>query len=278
MAPRAALNKVRTAAVRETAGGSGQARRIQQGTDKRAGVQLKNLETRRAHVPPGRPHSRDGVSRGSKGKRAVREPSEDPDPELNSGSEQEGTEWEGNVGSEEENAGSEETEEDADDDDAEVEANAKRAKRAKRSGKGKVGDKGKKEEVLFTWEEVKALLQKEREKHHRRATPTPPTRPHGDDEFVVPAPAPSSCPFLELDKAAQGELWNSCQTWVRSEEEKGRIDYSKKWRNQEGVNDPNSLLLKGLHCLAGIKGVSTIVMTRLVKIYCESRYVTLTSV
>ena len=139
MAPRAALNKVRTAAVRETAGGSGQARRIQQGTDKRAGQ-----ETRRAHVPPGRPHSRDGVSSGSKGKRSVREPSEDPDPELNSGSEQEGTEWEGNVGSEEENAGSEETEEDADDDDVEAEANAKRAKRAKRSGKGKVGEKGKK--------------------------------------------------------------------------------------------------------------------------------------
>jgi hypothetical protein len=181
------------------------------------------------------------------------------------------------VGSEEEDAGSEETEEDADDDDAEAEAEAK-AKRAKRSGKGKVGDKGKKEEVSFTWEEVKALLQKEREKHHRRATPTPPTRPHGDDEFDVPAPAPSSCPFRELDKEAQAELRNACQTWARSEGEQGRIDFSKKWRNQEGVNDPNSLLLKGLHCLAGIKGVSTIVMTRLVKIYCESRYVTLTSV
>ena len=190
MAPRAALKKVHAAAVRETAGGSGQARRIQQGTNKRAGEQLKRLETRRAHAPPGRPHSRDGVSSGSKGKRSEREPRADPDRELISGSEQE---WEGDVGEEEEEAGSEETEEDAEDDDAEAEAEAN-AKRAKRSGKGKVGEKGKKEEPYFTRKEVEALLQKEREKHHRRATPTPPTRPHGDDEFVVPAPAPSSCP------------------------------------------------------------------------------------
>jgi hypothetical protein len=180
------------------------------------------------------------------------------------------------VGSEEEEAGSEETEEDAEDDDAEAEAEAK-AKRS-RSGKGKVGEKGKKEEPYFTRKEVEALLQKEREKHHLRATPTPPTRPHGDDEFDVPAPAPSSRPFHELDKAAQSVLRLSCQTWVKSEESKGRIVFTKKWRDQEGVADPNSLLLKGLHCLANIQGVSTIVMTRLVKIYCESRYVTLTSV
>ena len=55
MAPRASLKKVHAAAVRETAGGSGQARRIQQGTNKRAGEQLKRLETRRAHAPPRRP-------------------------------------------------------------------------------------------------------------------------------------------------------------------------------------------------------------------------------
>jgi hypothetical protein len=181
------------------------------------------------------------------------------------------------VGSEEEEAGSEETEEDAEDDDAEAEAEAK-AKRAKRSGKGKVGEKGKKEEPYFTRKEVEALLQKEREKHHLRATPTPPTRPHGDDEFDVPAPAPSSRPFHELDKAAQSVLRLACQTWVKSEESKGRIVFTKKWRDQEGVADPNSLLSKGLYRFANIKGVSTTVMTQLVKIYCESRYVTLTSV
>ena len=162
-------------------------------------------------------------------------------------------------------------------DDAEAEAEAK-AKRAKRSGKGKVGEKGKKEEAKFTRKEVEALLQKEREKHHPRATPTPPTCPHGDDEFDVPAPAPSSRPFHELDKAAQSVLRNACQTWVKSEESKGRIVFTKKWRDQEGVADPNSLLSKGLYRFANIKGVSTTVMTQLVKIYCKSRYVTLTSV
>jgi hypothetical protein len=65
---------------------------------------------------------------------------------------------------------------------------------------------------------------------------------------------------------------------VKSEESKGRIVFTKKWRDQEGVADPNSLLSKGLYRFANIKGVSTTVMTQLVKIYCESRYVTLTSV
>ena len=173
-------------------------------------------------------------------------------------------------------AGSEETEEDAVDDDAEAEAEAK-AKRS-RNGKGKVREKGKKEEPVFTRKEVEALLQRERAKRHQPATPTPPTRPHGDDEFDVPAPGPSSRPFHELDKTAQSVLRNACQTWVKSEESKGRIVFTKKWRDQEGVADPNSLLSKGLYRFANIKGVSTTVMTQLVKIYCESRYVTLTSV
>jgi hypothetical protein len=64
------------------------------------------------------------------------------------------------AGSEEEEAGSEETEEDAVDDDAEAEAEAK-AKRS-RNGKGKVREKGKKEEPVFTRKEVEALLQRER--------------------------------------------------------------------------------------------------------------------
>jgi hypothetical protein len=180
------------------------------------------------------------------------------------------------AGSEEEEAGSEETDEDAVDDDAEAEAEAK-AKRS-RNGKGKVGEKGKKEEPVFTRKEVEALLQKERAKHHLPATPTPPTRPHGDDELDVIAPGPSSRSIHELDKAAQSVLRLACQTWVKSEESKGRIVFTKKWRDQEGVADPNSKLSKGLHCFANIKQVSTTVMEKLVKTYCESRYVTLTSV
>ena len=196
MAPRAALTNVHQAAVRQPAGGSGQHPRTQPGTKKRPGAQLEQLETRRSKTPSRRPHARDGVASGSRGKQPELVPIEDPDRQLNSDSEQEGEQWEGNVsdaGSEEEEAGSEETEEDAVDDDAEAEAEAK-AKRS-RNGKGKVREKGKKEEPLFTRKEVEALLQKERAKHHLPATPTPPTRPHGDDEFDVPAPGPSSRPF-----------------------------------------------------------------------------------
>jgi hypothetical protein len=141
-----------------------------------------------------------------------------------------------------------------------------------------VGEKGKKEEPVFTRKEVEALLQKERAKHHLPATPTPPTRPHGDDELDVPAPGPSSRSIHELDKAAQSVLRLAAQNWVKSEESKGRIDFTKKWREQEGVADPNSNLSKGLYRFATIKQVSTTVMEKLVKTYCESRYVTLTSV
>ena len=61
-------------------------------------------------------------------------------------------------------------------------------------------------------------------------------------------------------------------------ESKGRIDFSKKWENQEGVADPMSNLSKGLFHFANIKCVPTAVMEKMVKTYCESRYVTLTSV
>ena len=98
------------------------------------------------------------------------------------------------------------------DDDAVAEAKAKRS----RNGKGKSGEKGKKEEPVFTRKEVEALLQKERAKHHLPATPTPPTRPHGDDELDVIAPGPSSRSIHELDKAAQSVLRLAAQNCEES--------------------------------------------------------------
>ena len=112
---------------------------------------------------------------------------------------------------------------------------------------------------MFTREQVEALLQKERAKHHLPATPTPPTRPPGDDALDVPAPGPSSRSIGELDKAAQSVLRLAAQNWVKSEESKGRIDFTKKWNDEEGVADPNSNLSKGLYHFANIKQVTTTV-------------------
>ena len=223
MSLRPALTKVHQAAVRKPAGGSGKGARTQPGTKKRPGAQLEQLETRRAKTPSERLPARDGVASGSRGKRSAREPIEDPDPHLYSDSEQEWSEIVEDADSEE---GEGTTDEDAVDDDAVAEAKAKRL----RNGKGKSGEKGKKEEPVFTRKEVEALLQKERAKHHLPATPTPPTRPPGDDALDVPAPGPSSRSIHELDKAAQSVLRLACQTWVKSEESKGRIVLTKKWR------------------------------------------------
>ena len=120
------------------------------------------------------------------------------------------------------------------------------------------------------------FLQKERSKQNLPATPTPPTRPPGDDARDVPAQGLRS--IEEPDKAAQSVLRLAAQNWVKSEESKGRIDFTKKWNDEEGVADPNSNLSKGLYHFANIKQVTTTVMEKLVKTYCESRYVTLTSV
>ena len=170
---------------------------------------------------------------------------------------------------------SESAEDGTTDEDAEVEAEAK-TKRS-RTPKGKLGEKkGKKGEPMFTRKQFEALLQKERSKNNLPATPTPPTPLPLTDVRAVPAQGLRS--VEELDAAGRSAMRQSAQIWVRSEVTKGRIDHSKKWKEQAGVGDPDSIISKSLFHFAALKCAPTSLMERMVKTYCESRYVTLTSV
>ena len=144
------------------------------------------------------------------------------------------------------------------------------------SMKGKLGEKGKKGEPMFTRKQFEALLQKERSKNNLPATPTPPTPLPLTDARDVPAQGLRS--ILELDPAGRSALRSSAQIWVKSEVTKGRIDHSKKWKDQAGVGEPESIISKSLFHFAALKNAPTSLMEKMVKTYCESRYVTLTSV
>ena len=131
---------------------------------------------------------------------------------------------------------------------------------------------------MFTAKQVEMLLEKERAKKTLLpplpATPTPPTST--DARGHVPAQGLRS--FGELDAAGQSALRASAQLWVKGEAGKGRIDHTKKWKDQAGVGEPGTILSRSLYNYAALKNVPTSLMEKLVKTYCESRYVTLTSV
>jgi hypothetical protein len=82
----------------------------------------------------------------------------------------------------------------------------------------------------------------------------------------------------ELDPAGRSALRASAQIWVKSEVTKGRIDHTKKWKDQAGVGEPESIISKSLYSFAALKNAPTSLMEKMVSTYCESRYVTLTSV
>ena len=82
----------------------------------------------------------------------------------------------------------------------------------------------------------------------------------------------------DLDSKAQGALRNSAQIWVKQEVLKGRIDHTKKWKDQEGVGEATSILSRSLYEYAALKNAPTSVMEVLVSTYCESKYVKLSSV
>ena len=160
------------------------------------------------------------------------------------------------------------------DDDAEAEAEAK-TKRS-RTPKCKLGEKGKKGEPMFTRKQFEALLEKERSKINLPATPTRPTPLPLTDARDVPAQGLRS--IQELDPAGRSALRASAQIWVKSELTKGRIDHTKKWKDQAGVGEPESIISKSLYSFAALKNAPTSLMEKMVSTYCESRYVTLTSV
>ena len=82
----------------------------------------------------------------------------------------------------------------------------------------------------------------------------------------------------DLDPAGQAALRCSAQIWVKQEVLKGRIDHNKKWKDQVGVGEATSTLSRSLYEYAALKNAPTSMMEDLVKTYCESKYVKLSSV
>jgi hypothetical protein len=132
---------------------------------------------------------------------------------------------------------------------------------------------------MFTAKQVEMLLEKERAKKTLLpplpATPTPPTST--DARGHVPAQGLRS--FGELDAAGQSALRASAQLWVKGRRGRGGSTSRKSGViDQAGVGEPGTILSRSLYNYAALKNVPTSLMEKLVKTYCESRYVTLTSV
>ena len=208
-----------------------------------------------------------GSTRGVRSKKAREVPTPDPAPLLDSDDEEE---WSGNVDGADESAADGTT----DDEDGGEDGAAGRSRRLK--GKGEM--RGKKGALMFTAEEVENLLKKERAKH-----PLPPTLPAASSDPTgtgvrgdVPGVGLRS--VGDLDAAGQAALRCSAQIWVKQEVLKGRIDHTKKWKDQEGVGEATSILSRSLYEYAALKNAPTSMMEDLVKTYCESKYVKLSSV